>query len=136
MFASVLAQSRLAVKLDQDTIFVHPPVKTDDAPLDAEDPLVRGVVVLSLPRRRQVRSIHVELEGICDAQGSLLLLVPLKAVANLFPSGGATSTYETSSTLMRRLRLDLGQEEFLEPGDHKFVQNDEGGSRLALTLAL
>lgn len=59
--------------LDDDTVFVHPSSGTDgDEP---EDALVRGRVVLSLPKRRALHSIRVHLEGICDAQGILKYLL-------------------------------------------------------------
>ena len=59
----------LTVDVEEDTIFVRPPISITD--LANEDPEIRGTVRLSLPVERAVTSIRVELNSLCDAYGTL-----------------------------------------------------------------
>lgn len=79
-------------------IFVNP---TTDNTFPSDDPEVRGTVLLTLPSKRPIKAIRVVLEGICDA------------------NGGGGYPYETTTTLQKRLNLELGGE-MLEAGDHVF----------------
>lgn len=62
-----MSKPQLKVVSEQEMIFVHPILATDDAP--AEDSLVRGTVFLSLPKNKAIARITVALEGLCDAYG-------------------------------------------------------------------
>ncbi|KAK4705371.1 hypothetical protein P7C70_g816, partial [Phenoliferia sp. Uapishka_3] len=86
--------SELRIVLETETIFVHPES-------ESEDPLVRGTVVLSLVKRRALRSLGVTFKGICDVKG------------------GPAWPYETTPTLSLKLDLDLNGEIF-EAGEHTF----------------
>lgn len=59
-----LVKPTLRLALQQDQVHLHPSTSTP-----TDDPLVQGTVLLSLPRRRAIRSVQVVLEGLCDCCG-------------------------------------------------------------------
>ncbi|KAM0745994.1 hypothetical protein T439DRAFT_330189 [Meredithblackwellia eburnea MCA 4105] len=98
MLSSILAKPTVQVTVEQDTIFVRP---TADPSFPSEDPEIRGTVLVTMPTRRAVKSINVVFEGLCDAYG------------------GPGFPYESSTTLSKRLDLDL-EGTVLEAGNHSF----------------
>ncbi|KAL8276760.1 hypothetical protein RQP46_010816 [Phenoliferia psychrophenolica] len=97
MFGSFLSQPTVSVTVEQEMVFVRP----NTFGIASEDPEIRGTVLLSLPSKRAIKSIRVELTGLCDAYG------------------GAGWKYESSTTLQKHLDLELG-DEVLAAGNHAF----------------
>jgi hypothetical protein len=66
----------VSIALASEVVYVHPKAAVR-AGLDAEgaesaesaDALVKGTVILNLPKRRAVKSIEVVLQGLCDVFG-------------------------------------------------------------------
>ncbi|KAI5475764.1 hypothetical protein MNV49_000853 [Pseudohyphozyma bogoriensis] len=95
----VAADRDLKSPLKQRDIFVHP---TADPEVEGIDSFVTGVVVLSLPKRRRVRSLEVELAGVSDT----------------FVFGPNLWRWETNGPLRDKIKLELDGEE-LVAGDHR-----------------
>ncbi|KAI5479009.1 cystathionine gamma-synthase [Pseudohyphozyma bogoriensis] len=96
----VRKKDTLQVRLDQDTIFLHPSSVNPGEPTD--DPILKGVCTLELTRPRRVTVIRVQLKGVTTMHG-----------------GGETHRYETSVSLFKELRIDLGGER-LDAGQHSY----------------
>ncbi len=70
----------VSIALASEVVYVHPKAAAK-ARADAEDSaaeagesadaLVKGTVILNLPKRRAVKSIEVVLQGLCDVFGEL-----------------------------------------------------------------
>ncbi|GAA95572.1 uncharacterized protein L969DRAFT_85255 [Mixia osmundae IAM 14324] len=61
--SSLLAQPRLKIQVDQTPLFTHPP---EDSSWPSHDPILRGSIILFLPRPKAIRSITVTLTGHAD----------------------------------------------------------------------
>ncbi|KAM0788675.1 hypothetical protein ACM66B_002773 [Microbotryomycetes sp. NB124-2] len=98
MRLKLLSRSSINVTLEQETVFVHPPSKSDEP---ADDPLITGTAVLSLDKPRRVKQVNIKLE----------------ATANIY--GGSDYPYQTLNVFKKQLALDLGNER-LDAGQHAF----------------
>ncbi|KAL8292919.1 hypothetical protein RQP46_000613 [Phenoliferia psychrophenolica] len=88
----------LKVEIAQSSVYLHP---SPDPSIPAEDQLLRGFVVLTLPKPRRVSDVVVSLQGYCTYQG------------------GPGWPYERSAAaLSKEVSLSLG-EECLDAGDHR-----------------
>lgn len=99
-------------------IFVTPRSKALEVPI-TEDPMLRGVVLLDLPRARKVKSVDIKLEILCDAYGEFAvsgLTVTLLITLFLLPSGGEDYQYESAKLMEKSLHLDVN--DHLEAGEH------------------
>ncbi|KAI5475766.1 Arrestin-like, N-terminal and Immunoglobulin E-set domain protein [Pseudohyphozyma bogoriensis] len=100
MIASFLSKPTVKVTIEQEQISVCPPLPgLPDEP--SNDPILRGTVVLSLPSARAVKRINVLMEGLCDAYG------------------GDGYPYESTTTLSKNLKLDIGGE-MLDAGTYAY----------------
>ncbi|KAM0748003.1 hypothetical protein T439DRAFT_328663 [Meredithblackwellia eburnea MCA 4105] len=94
-------KDKLTVKLDEDTIFLHPgqlPHTTHQAPRD--DPILKGHLTLSLRAPRRITRIQVELKGIVT-------------------TGHGEYKYETGNTISKTLEIEVGER--LAAGDHQYI---------------
>ncbi|ORY91747.1 hypothetical protein BCR35DRAFT_349523 [Leucosporidium creatinivorum] len=92
-----LSKPSIKVTLEQEMIFVRP----SPSATPSDDPLLRGTVVLSLPKRRAIRAIRIKLEALSDVYG------------------GIDFPYETEKILEKSLHMELDGE-VLEAGNHAF----------------
>lgn len=92
----------LNISLEEDVIFVNPPLNPFDEPTIGDDgPLLLGSLLLYLPNPKMIKSVKVVLQGLADVY-----------------SGYATK-YESSISLRKELSLDLSNGgEILEAGNH------------------
>ncbi|GJN89857.1 hypothetical protein Rhopal_002846-T1 [Rhodotorula paludigena] len=97
MLSSFFSSPTVKVSLSEDQLFVHP-VATG---FPAQDPVLRGTVLISLPTKKSIRKIKVVFEGLCDA------------------CGGDGWQYETTTVLRKELEQDLEGEAF-DAGNHHF----------------
>lgn len=91
----------LNISLEQDVIFVNPPLNPFDEPTVGDDgPLLLGSLLLHLPTSRTIKSVKVILEGLADCYA------------------GYATKYESSVCLRKELVLELSNNEILEAGNH------------------
>ncbi|KAM0751701.1 hypothetical protein T439DRAFT_379800 [Meredithblackwellia eburnea MCA 4105] len=95
--------SSLSVSIENPVVFTSPGAA--DHLHEAEEPVLRGSVKLSLPHNRRVSKLKVTLTGTCEC----------------FAGPGGWSK-ETSNTIVRTLDLDFHDEE-LAQGEHTFGWN-------------
>jgi hypothetical protein len=58
----------IQVKLQQALHFLYPSTSPNEATSPTLDPVIRGEVTLSLPKRKELRELVVRLVGICEMQ--------------------------------------------------------------------
>lgn len=69
---SFLSKPSIQLSLEQDVIFVHPQAEVNEP---CDDPILRGSVVIHVPRKAKIKHIKVELTGLCDAFGEWSMLL-------------------------------------------------------------
>ncbi|KAL8277053.1 hypothetical protein RQP46_010587 [Phenoliferia psychrophenolica] len=91
-------KDKLTVRLNEDTVFVHPQAVPSGRPTD--DPILRGTVTLTLAAPRRVTTISCQLKGVVTV-------------------GAGDYRYDTSLSLLKTLAIDVGGER-LAKGEHSY----------------
>lgn len=99
MVLGLSSRPTIKVQLQEDVIYVSPAAFHPDSPALGKDPLLTGLVQLTLPSPRAMSKLKVILEGLTDVKG------------------GDGAPYESSTTLHKELLIDL-RGETLTAGTH------------------
>ena len=113
------ASSTMKLALNQTFAFLHPSPAPEHVP--STDPVITGVITLTLAKRKSIKSISVRLAKFCNLLHSDNESVSL-LVRNSAPLNRSSCRYESGETTEAEVSLTSPNDEvLLEKGEHNYA---------------